>query len=840
MNRRPNYRLPLLTVLSLTMVLMAPGPVAAQAAPPTGDYIHNTRGIVQLGLVQPDGSTLSAVLPVNLKIALDAIWGAAYPTLNPLVEQAISAKGGDQLTDVVSEISLTDQAELRVKQDGDTLTLKYVIHNNKLWATVVLPDPAPDPRLKLRYDLDIVLSVRLPGPSQPFAITNASAYIRNSKIDAENFAAVILKAIADLAFDGEEFINSQSLSLTDKINGSLAPITNAIDRYVPSDLIYHDVSVNQVGTISLCFKLSPDQGCAFPTSTESPPRRRVMGYTEDNCSEGKIWIKDVEKDRLMPVTRAQLGTEVEVNWEFAWYCGNNDAPNLDNDERTANDTDGDLPSAVRIHWWDPDGREIQWHFLDWRSDTPPPPLPVAPPTTSIDTTGVQPGPSGWYTDDVQLAFASSGGQDGVARTLYRLDGGPETEATGPVTVAGDGIHTMTYYSVDNGGQRELPQTQTFKIDGTPPLVALQASGIPTATWTLAASDALSGIDPASAQVSFDGSTFQPYTQPIPLELHPRLWASIADLAGNRAAAQPLQWLDITSDSWVVREVERDAPTSKIVDTTIRSEAGATNRHHRIPVEPGGVYQTKVMVRGSDVLSMTKLIVVFHDDDGDTIESATLPGPGGTFDWSPIEGLVTAPAGAASAEIDMHLSGWGRAWFDDVVFAAATAPEVNLAADPGFEQTVDSPWDLRRRKAENALFFLVNDGPHTGAQSVLVTASELKSGSTGILLSGGDSDGVSQVRMRPAARLAAQPGQQYTVTAWARTRDSSAQVELVFRTADGERLLVETGDRIDNRTDWTPLNVTATAPAGAATVEVRISVQGGGRAWLDDIFVAGAN
>jgi len=839
MNRRPNYHLPLLIVLLVTMVLMRPGPVAAQATPPTGDYIHNTRGIVQLGLVQLDGSTLNSTLPANLKTALDASWGAVYPDLNPLVEESIRAQGGDRLTDVTSDLSFTDQTELRVKQDGDTLTLKYVVHNNKLWATIVLTDPAPDPRLKLRYDLDVVLTMQLPGPSQPFAITNASAYIRNSKIDAANFAGVILKGIADLVFDGEAFINSQKLSLTDKINSRLAPITDAIGRYVPSDLIYSDTSVNQVGTISLCFKLSPDQRCTFPPSTETPPPRRVMGYSEDNCGEGKIWIKDVEKDRFISITRAQAGAEVEVNWEFAWYCGNNDAPNFDNNERAANDTDGDLPSAVRIHWWDPAGREIQWYFLDWRSETPLPPPPVAPPTTSIATTSVQPGPSGWYTNDVQLAFTSSGGQDGVARTLYRLDGGPETEATGPVTVAGDGIHTITYYSVDNSGQRELPQTHVFKIDRTPPLVALQASGIPTATWTLAASDALSGIDPASAQVSFDGSSFQPYTEPIPLELHPRLWASIADQAGNRAAAQPLQWLDITSNNWMIQEVEDDAPTSKIVDTTIRSEAGATNRHNRIPVQAGSLYQARVMVRGSEVLSMTKLIIVFHDADGATIESATLPGPGGTFDWTPIEGVVTAPAGAASAEIDMHLSGWGRAWFDDVVFAATTAPGVNLAADPGIEQTTDSPWALRRRKGENALFFLVNDTAYTGAQSVLVTASEVKSGSTGILLSGGDSDGVSQVRMRPAARLPAQPGRQYEATAWARTRDSSVQVALVFRTASGERLLVETGDRIDNRTDWTPLNVVATAPAGTTTVEVRIWVQGSGRTWLDDIFVAGA-
>ena len=63
--------------------------------------------------------------------------------------------------------------------------------------------------------------------------------------------------------------------------------------------------------------------------------------------------------------------------------------------------------------------------------------------------------------DVTLGATDSG--SGVAQTYYILDGG--AQQTGTIApVAGEGAHTLQFWSVDKAGNVEAPQTQTFLID----------------------------------------------------------------------------------------------------------------------------------------------------------------------------------------------------------------------------------------------------------------------------------------------------------------------------------------------------------------------------------------
>jgi hypothetical protein len=312
----------------------------------------------------------------------------------------------------------------------------------------------------------------------------------------------------------------------------------------------------------------------------------------------------------------------------------------------------------------------------------------ASPTTSVALISRQPGVAGWYGTDVQLSFSVTDGQPPV--NIYaQLDGGSIITITSPINVTDEGWHTVVFHAEDSAGKREADQIVSFGIDRTPPVLTIQATGTPTMTWTLTASDTLSSVDPASLRYSADGVSFQPYTQPVQLAATPTFWAQATDRAGNMAI-QSARSLDITSDDWVVSEVRARGPKPHIVGATHVSDAGITNRRQRIPVRGGAAYIVQAQVRSESVTGGIMMRISFRDMAGHGVGETDLPMPGGTYEWTTINGQVNAPSKAASAEIELRLAGWGRVWFDDVRFADVVQPDVNLATDPGFERPGSPP------------------------------------------------------------------------------------------------------------------------------------------------------
>jgi hypothetical protein len=95
-------------------------------------------------------------------------------------------------------------------------------------------------------------------------------------------------------------------------------------------------------------------------------------------------------------------------------------------------------------------------------------------------------------------LAATDNLSGVQTTSYVLDGGATQVYGGPFAVSGDGIHTLSYWSVDKAGNEETHHSQQIQIDTVPPALTITspASGLLTnhnITVTGQITDALSGV-----------------------------------------------------------------------------------------------------------------------------------------------------------------------------------------------------------------------------------------------------------------------------------------------------------------------------------------------------------
>jgi fibronectin type 3 domain-containing protein len=126
----------------------------------------------------------------------------------------------------------------------------------------------------------------------------------------------------------------------------------------------------------------------------------------------------------------------------------------------------------------------------------------------------------WSKEPVTVTLSATDAQSGVAKTLYAIDDSPYNEGT-TFTIGEEGIHKVTFYSVDVAGNIESTQTIEVKIDKTAPVVTMDLQEEyklgTTVPLAFLASDNLSGIadakmtvygpDDAAGQVVPNGTAF---------------------------------------------------------------------------------------------------------------------------------------------------------------------------------------------------------------------------------------------------------------------------------------------------------------------------------------------
>jgi hypothetical protein len=114
----------------------------------------------------------------------------------------------------------------------------------------------------------------------------------------------------------------------------------------------------------------------------------------------------------------------------------------------------------------------------WTTNPPSYPNVDTQSPTTVDSLSGTTGDSGWYRSSVQVTLSASdnSGGSGVDHIAYSLDGGAWQTYSGPVTVSGDGRHTITYRAQDNAGNLESEKQVTVPIDATAPTGAMALNG----------------------------------------------------------------------------------------------------------------------------------------------------------------------------------------------------------------------------------------------------------------------------------------------------------------------------------------------------------------------------
>lgn len=121
----------------------------------------------------------------------------------------------------------------------------------------------------------------------------------------------------------------------------------------------------------------------------------------------------------------------------------------------------------------------------------------AAPTTAADA------PAGWVNTDVTVGFIANDGLSGPAGTYFTVDGATPATKANSVTISAEGVHTLSFWSVDAAGNVEKPQTATVKIDKSDPTITPSLAPAPnargwnnadvTVSFTCADQPGLSGV-----------------------------------------------------------------------------------------------------------------------------------------------------------------------------------------------------------------------------------------------------------------------------------------------------------------------------------------------------------
>lgn len=339
------------------------------------------------------------------------------------------------------------------------------------------------------------------------------------------------------------------------------------------------------------------------------------------------------------------------------------------------------------------------------------------PSTSLTYNPASPnGNNGWYAgSSPTFTLNATDATSGVASTSYQIDGGAVHAYSGAVTIP-DGVHTITFWSVDNAGNVENTGSSNVKADTVAPTSSIAVSPVApdgsngwyvtTPSFTLAGADGLSGLDSLKYQI--DGGSTQTYSGavPIPDGQHTiSYWA--VDNAGNiegthttatikvdtarpstTIAVSPASpngtsgWYNGSAPTFTLTASD-PAPGSGVAATKYQIDAGAVQTYSGAVTIPDG--QHTISYWSVDSAGNTEITHTTATIKVDTVKPSTSLllnplAPNGTNGWY----KTTAPTFTLTAT-DTSGSGVGSTSYQ--IDAGATVPYAGVVTVPEGQHTV---------------------------------------------------------------------------------------------------------------------------------------------------------
>ncbi len=208
----------------------------------------------------------------------------------------------------------------------------------------------------------------------------------------------------------------------------------------------------------------------------------------------------------------------------------------------------------------------------------------------------------YVTGGTTFTLAATDNLSGVAKTEYRINGGTWTTYA-PFAIAGEGTHTIEYYSKDNVANSETFRTLTVIVDNTPPVSTVtagtpqyQADGklyISGSTGiTITAVDALSGVK--RTEYSIDGGPWMAYRAVFTMsssdgETHTIRYRSMDNVNNLEDAAELVVILDKTppqtaisaSDPMIDGVINTVSPSTFFTLSAVDALSGVRSVSYRI-------------------------------------------------------------------------------------------------------------------------------------------------------------------------------------------------------------------------------------------------------------------
>src|SRR5205814_957823 len=151
-------------------------------------------------------------------------------------------------------------------------------------------------------------------------------------------------------------------------------------------------------------------------------------------------------------------------------------------------------------------------------------IDTTPPTSSAIVSGTL-GLNGWYVSNATISLSAIDATSGIARIVYRIDGGVWTNYSGFFVVS-EGTHTIDFVAIDS-----TPPTTSASVSGS---VGSNGWFVSNATVSLNASDSLSGV--AAISYLIDAGSWKDYSRPFLVSEGTHTIEFFAtDMAGNEEA-----------------------------------------------------------------------------------------------------------------------------------------------------------------------------------------------------------------------------------------------------------------------------------------------------------------